>query len=121
VAPIVGLAHHRDDLLDGWRVGGVVHALVARSATGVVTGHVAGERRRRAESRTAEMAMGTSSHHTADRARCSTTTAPRSGTRRLPDRQEGAGARRLGRARLEFVRGATSAGCAVAVTTRRQW
>jgi hypothetical protein len=37
------MAHDRDDLLDGWRIGGELEALVARRAAAVKAGH----RRRR--------------------------------------------------------------------------
>jgi hypothetical protein len=39
VAVVAGLAHDRDDLLHGRRVGGVAQSLVARRASGVVAGH----------------------------------------------------------------------------------
>jgi hypothetical protein len=38
VAFVGGVAHHRDDLIDGGRVGRVEPALVARRAPGVVAG-----------------------------------------------------------------------------------
>jgi len=59
------LAHHGDDLLDRRRVGRVAQPLVAGRSSGVVPGIVAGERRRPAESRTADTAMGSSSQETA--------------------------------------------------------
>src|SRR5437764_12447798 len=39
VAILAGLAHDRDDLIDGRRVGGVALALVAWSYAGVRSGH----------------------------------------------------------------------------------
>src|SRR4051794_37626009 len=39
VAIVCRLAHHRDDLLHGRRVGGIVLPLVAGCATGVIAGH----------------------------------------------------------------------------------
>jgi hypothetical protein len=37
VTIIGGPAHHRDDLLHGWRISGIQLPLVARRASGVVT------------------------------------------------------------------------------------
>jgi hypothetical protein len=39
VSAIAGAAHHRDDLLNRWWVGGVLQAFVARRATAVKAGH----------------------------------------------------------------------------------
>jgi hypothetical protein len=50
VCCVAGGSHHGDDVLDGWRVGGIANALVARRSTGVEPGIVAGERRRPAAS-----------------------------------------------------------------------
>jgi hypothetical protein len=39
VALVAGRAHYGDDLLDGWRVGGIAQSLVAGRTSGVVAGH----------------------------------------------------------------------------------
>jgi hypothetical protein len=39
VAVVAGLAHHGDDLLDGWRVGGIAQSRVAGRTSGVIAGH----------------------------------------------------------------------------------
>jgi hypothetical protein len=51
VAVVGSVAHHRDNLIYGRRVGGVAQALVARRAPGVVAGHC---RRRSAPARRIE-------------------------------------------------------------------
>ena len=98
-----GLAHHRDDLLHGRRVGRIAHAPCygARGRRGS-PGMVAGERRRPAESRTTETVMGSSSHRTADSA-AALPPRPRDRARRFRIAKTKRAPRQLRRRRLELV------------------